>query len=124
MDDGFRRLVVPAEAVSWMEWPTLREGIHIRVLLEGPAPGERTALLRYEPGASVPRHLHAGTEWLLVLEGSQVDETGEHGPGTWLCNPGGTRHEVRSPGGCLVLIHWSRPVEFETTDDRSGKEAA
>jgi anti-sigma factor ChrR (cupin superfamily) len=113
----FRRISVAVEAAGWREWPELRPGVRIRVLCDGPAPGERTALLRYDPGAHVPRHLHPGQEWLLVLEGTQEDDTGAYGPGTWISNPPGTFHQVKSPDGCLVLIHWNAPVEFQAGSD-------
>jgi hypothetical protein len=31
----------------------------------------------------------------------------------------GTFHQVKSPDGCLVLIHWSAPVEFQADGDES-----
>ena len=33
-------------------------------------------LLRYEPGASVPRHRHRGLEIIRMLDGEQSDERG------------------------------------------------
>jgi len=116
MLDGFLRLSISEEAKSWADWPELRTGVRMRILCDGPTPGERTALLHYDPGAEVPRHLHGGQEWLLVLEGTQEDDTGAYGPGTWISNPQGTLHKVSSPQGCLVLIHWSAPVEFQSDD--------
>lgn len=86
-----------------------REGVEIATLHEGP-PG--VALLRYAPGASVPAHLHRGLETILVLEGSQSDERGTYGKGALVLNPEGTSHRVWSENGCIVLIQWTRPVEF------------
>jgi anti-sigma factor ChrR (cupin superfamily) len=94
------------------EWPLLGVGVRIKVLQEGPEPGESTALLSYVPGASVGIHRHIGEETIFILEGSQTDETGTYGPGTWLCNPAGTEHSVKSLFGCLILIHWKAPVFF------------
>jgi anti-sigma factor ChrR (cupin superfamily) len=68
------------------------------------------ALLRYAPGASVPRHRHEGLETILVLEGVQSDETGDYDVGRYLVNAPGTEHSVWSKGGCVVLIQWDRPV--------------
>ena len=70
------------------------------------------AILRYEPGASAPLHQHVGTETILVLDGSQSDERGTYGKGDMVINPPGTRHSVRSPEGCVVLLHWDKPIEF------------
>jgi anti-sigma factor ChrR (cupin superfamily) len=47
----------------------------------------------------------------MVLEGSQSDEAGEYGAGDVVLNPAGSVHSVWSAGGCVVLIHWTRPVE-------------
>jgi anti-sigma factor ChrR (cupin superfamily) len=112
MPDKFRRIDIPARARESDSWPLLREGVRILVLDEGLNGQDRIALLRYDPGASVPEHRHRGRETIYVLEGIQEDDTGAHPAGTWLANPAGTKHSIRSPTGCLVLIHWSQPVEF------------
>lgn len=86
-----------------------REGVEICRLV----PGEpELALLRYQPGASVPRHRHVGMETILVLEGSQSDEYGHYPAGSLVANPQGTIHSVTSEEGCVVLIQWTRPVEI------------
>lgn len=88
-----------------------REGVEISVLRAG-APG--VAILRYAPGAGVPRHRHPGMETILVLEGVQSDERGDYPAGSLILNPEGTEHSVWSETGCTVLIQWNRPVEFVT----------
>jgi anti-sigma factor ChrR (cupin superfamily) len=70
-------------------------------------------VLRYLPGAEVPRHVHTGFEHILVLSGAQHDERGRYTAGTFVVNPAGTAHRVWSPEGCLVLIVWERPVRFK-----------
>jgi len=70
------------------------------------------ALLRYAPGASVPSHVHHGIEHIIVLEGSQRDEGGEHRAGSILVHGPTTRHSVSSETGCVVLAIWERPVEI------------
>lgn len=85
------------------------DGIEIYSILEGePA----LALLKYEPGASVPNHLHTGLETICVLSGSQSDDHGTYKTGTVIANPEGTSHAVWSEDGCVVLIQWNRPVKF------------
>jgi anti-sigma factor ChrR (cupin superfamily) len=88
-----------------------REGVEISVLREG-VPG--VALLRYAPGAGVPRHRHPALETILVLEGVQSDERGDYPAGSLILNPEGTEHSVWSETGCTVLIQWNLPVEFVT----------
>ncbi len=108
-----------AEAVSFamlvpdgwrkMAFAPFREGVEIFNCWRG---GPDVALLRYAPGASVPRHRHTGLETILVLSGTQIDEAGEYPAGTLLFNPTGTIHSVWSKEGCVVLIQWEKPVEF------------
>lgn len=86
-----------------------REGVAICHLVQG-EPG--VALLRYQPGAAVPRHRHLGLETIIVLEGSQSDERGRYETGAVVLNPEGSEHSVWSEDGCVVLIQWDRPVEF------------
>ena len=99
-----------ALAAKRSEWPWLRPGIRIHVLWEKGE--EKAALLAYEPGAVAPLHQHTAEEQIWVLEGSQEDASGSYGPGTYLVNPAGTRHIVKSPGGCVVWIYWKRAVVF------------
>lgn len=85
------------------------DGVEICRLLDGePA----IALLRYAAGARVPYHRHRGLETVLVLEGAQSDEHGQYRAGTLVLNPEGSAHSVRSDRGCVVLIQWTRPVDF------------
>lgn len=86
-----------------------REGVEIAHLVEG-APA--LALLRYAPGAAVPRHRHPALETVLVLEGAQEDERGRHEAGALIVNTPGSVHSVRSDEGCVVLIQWTEPVEI------------
>ncbi|MEM8837739.1 MAG: cupin domain-containing protein [Pseudomonadota bacterium] len=86
-----------------------REGIEICTLVEGEP---SVAVLRYEPGARVPRHRHTGLETILVLAGMQSDEAGNYAAGTFVANPVGSEHSVWSEDGCVVLIQWEKPVEF------------
>jgi anti-sigma factor ChrR (cupin superfamily) len=96
-------------------WKTLafepfRDGVTLHWIkpFEGDQPG--VALLKYEPGAKIPRHRHEGLETILVLDGIQSDEVGDFGPGTYIVNPIGSEHSVWSENGCVVLIQWDRPV--------------
>lgn len=98
------------------EWETLREGVTIRRLFRHPDSGHEVALLRYRPGASVPRHRHAGDEHVYVLSGSQQDERGVYPTGSYVLNAAGSVHDVYSEDGCLVLIHWLKPVQFTAGD--------
>ena len=92
------------------DWEPFRPGVSVRWLYRTPEVGPSAALLRYQPGASVPLHEHLGYEHVLVLDGAQADERGHYSAGTLVVNAPGTRHRVRSEEGCVVLIIWERAV--------------
>ncbi|HEY3698874.1 MAG TPA: cupin domain-containing protein [Spongiibacteraceae bacterium] len=94
-------------------WEPLQPGVDICVLHGDRLHGCATALLRYQPGASIPRHTHTGHEHLLILRGSQRDENGSYRQGTFLINKPEGGHRVSSDEGCLVLAIWEAPVKFE-----------
>ena len=98
-----------------LTWFPFRSGVRIhRVYGTGQDGKASSAFLLYEPGARVPRHTHTGFEHVFVLTGSQTDDNGEHGAGSFVVNPPGSSHEVFSPGGCLVLIVWEAPIVFDS----------
>jgi anti-sigma factor ChrR (cupin superfamily) len=96
-----------------LAWQPLRPGVEIHRLYGLEDEGPSAALLRYQPGAEVPWHVHTGVEHILVLAGSQDDGHGRYGPGSFVVNLPGSRHRVASPDGCLVLVVWERPVRFD-----------
>ncbi|MFQ4136907.1 cupin domain-containing protein [Nodosilinea sp. PGN35] len=96
-----------------LSWEPFRPGVDIHRLYPAEPDGAAAALLRYQPGATVPYHLHTGFEHILVLSGSQSDENGTYPAGSLMINPPGTRHTVHSPDGCVVLAIWARPVHIE-----------
>lgn len=110
---GERKAFVTLLDGGWRDAPfePFREGVEI-ARLAGDPDGASAALLRYQPGASVPMHEHVGLETILVLEGSQADERGVYAAGTMSVNLAGSRHSVWSDEGCVVLIHWERPVRI------------
>jgi anti-sigma factor ChrR (cupin superfamily) len=90
-------------------WVERRPGIQWRVLWEE---GDRRAvLMRYDAGATIPRHRHLGDEQIFVLEGSVSDDTGTCTAGNYARRPPGCVHTVRSAGGALVLAIMSGGTE-------------
>ncbi len=89
-----------------------RDGIEIHRLYGDGRDGPAAAILRYAPGGAAPLHEHTGFEHIFMLEGAQEDENGNYGPGSLVINPPGSRHSVKSPGGCVALLIWERPVRF------------
>jgi len=106
-------LYVAAAERPWFE---RRPGVQWKILFED---GERrTVLMRYEPGAVIPRHRHVGDEQIFVLEGSVSDDTGTCAAGDYARRPPGCVHTVRSTGGALVLAVMSGGTE-SVPDGRS-----
>ena len=71
---------------SCRDFKTFREGVEVSWLYGEGASGASAALLRYAPGARVPRHRHNGFEHILVLEGVQCDDAGRYEAGTLIVN--------------------------------------
>ena len=101
-----RGLFAPGLAET-LAWQPFRLGVAIHPLHGQPGETAAAALLRYQPGASIPAHQHLGFEHILILEGSQEDEQGVYTAGTLLVHGPGTRHSIHSTEGCLVLAIWS-----------------
>ncbi len=93
-------------------WGPFHPGIDIQWLYKTGPDGPQAALLRYQPGASAPLHEHTGYEHVLTLDGDEYDHLGHYPAGTLAINPPGSRHEVHSDHGCVVLIVWEKPVRF------------
>jgi anti-sigma factor ChrR (cupin superfamily) len=92
-------------------WRPFREGVEISSIYNQPS-GASAALLRYAPGASVPRHRHPAPEHIFILRGSQADERGVYCAGTMVVNMPNSQHAITSEEGCIVLAIWVAPVEF------------
>lgn len=95
--------------VSAAPWDERRPGVHWKVLYRD---GDRqTVLVRYDPGAVIPRHRHLGDEQIFVIEGEVEDDTGVCRAGQFARRPPGCVHTVRSPRGALVLAVMSGTTE-------------
>ncbi len=101
-------LFVNASSVPWVE---RRPGVFWKTLWEDSDGRHKAILMRYEPGAVIPRHRHVGDEQIYVLEGSVADETGVCTAGNYARRPPGCVHAVTSPGGALVIAITSGPTE-------------
>jgi anti-sigma factor ChrR (cupin superfamily) len=100
-------LYVNATTVPWVQ---RRPGVFWKVLWED-TNDHKAILMRYEPGATIPRHRHLGDEQIWVIEGSVADETGVCTAGNYARRPPGCVHSVKSETGALVLAVTSGPTE-------------
>jgi anti-sigma factor ChrR (cupin superfamily) len=109
--DALKRVFdLKAFAAGDVDWTPWRDGVDICHLYGDAQSGRSAALLRYAPNAEVPFHEHEGFEHVFVLAGAQEDALGVYPAGSMVVNPPGSRHRVRSPLGCTVLILWEHPV--------------
>ena len=97
-----------SEKIPWIE---RRPGVFWKTLWEDTDGRHKAVLMRYAPGAVIPRHRHIGDEQIWVLEGSVADDTGVCLAGTYARRPPGCVHTVTSPAGALVFAVISGPTE-------------
>jgi anti-sigma factor ChrR (cupin superfamily) len=108
MDPTPRSLIVDAAGLPWIE---RRPGVFWKTLWEDPDGRRKAILMRYEPGATIPRHRHLGDEQIFVLEGSVRDDAGVCAAGHYARRPPGCVHTVASDTGALVWAVTSGPTE-------------
>jgi ChrR Cupin-like domain len=79
-------------------------GIEVRPLL-----GQKTLLVRMQPGAVYPSHEHRAAEQCYVLEGSVTDNSGITAfAGDFVCMAAGSTHqEIRTETGCVFLLAYT-----------------
>ncbi len=85
------------------KWQNLTQGIR-RLKLDAGSHAE-VELYRIEPGCTVPRHSHKGSEFTLVVAGGFTDESGSFGPGDLsVKGPKDTHQPTGDPGSvCFAL---------------------
>lgn len=99
-----------------MKWaPTQFEKVSIKVLYEDKAKGEMTCLLRLDPGAQLPMHVHADIEQSYVIAGSITDHDGTAQAGDYVWRKAGSAHENRSNTGAVVLAVYRKPNIFRNS---------
>jgi anti-sigma factor ChrR (cupin superfamily) len=102
-DDFSMRIVARAADAAWT--PSPQSGVDRRMLDRvGGEVARATSIVRYAPGSRFDRHVHAGGEEILVLDGVFSDESGDHAAGSYLRNPPGSAHAPFSHEGCLLFV--------------------
>jgi quercetin dioxygenase-like cupin family protein len=97
-----------ADEAAWQ--PSGVEGFWIRPLFENPSSGEKTWLMKVDPGAFAPSHAHEELEQVYVLQGSFYDQDRVIGAGDFVCRAPGEPHTSGSNEGAVVLLVYS-PAE-------------
>lgn len=97
---------VDRSKVGWVE---VGPGLRLHVVSEDAARGVKRCLVWGSPGASTPRHGHAGDEVILVLEGRLKDDRGAYGPGDICRSKPGDVHQEQVVGDhdcvCFVVYY-------------------
>lgn len=93
------------------EWEPMSPTIKFKSLWSDPTTKRRAQLTRFEPGAMLPMHRHAGDEFLYVVEGSIADESGTVAAGSVGYRPNGCVHSVSSKTGATVFAVISGGIE-------------
>jgi quercetin dioxygenase-like cupin family protein len=102
------------------EWENIGlSGIQTKRLFVDEPHDSVTMLVRMPPGASYPRHRHAGPEQCLVLEGDlHIGDLVLHA-GDYQCAIADSRHDVQyTEGGCVLFIVSS--LHDEIIDEADG----
>ncbi len=111
-----KNLFYVAKHPEKIEWESFKQGVAIHRIYGDPETGPAAVLLWYREAASVPLHEHTGYEHVLVLSGSQRDQSGIAEAGTLVVNAPGTQHDLVSDAGCIVLVIYEKPVRFITAE--------
>lgn len=98
--DDLTRVVVDTTAAEWL--PGRVPGLAVLPLHSHGV--EHVALVDWAPGTTFPRHVHAGGEEILVLDGVFGDDDGAYPAGTWLRNPPWSAHSPFSEEGALTYV--------------------
>ncbi len=99
----------------------LGPGLSMRRIEPAASSRYNTYLLRSAPGRRLPRHGHAGIEYVCVLKGAFCDETGRYGPGDFACGDQGLVHAPRAEPGedCLCLISTDGRLQMRSLISRA-----
>lgn len=99
-----------------MEWaPTQFDKVYMKVLYQDQAKGELTCLVKLEPGAKLPMHVHPELEQAFVLEGSMADHDGVCRAGEYVWRTAGSYHENQSDEGAIVLAIYRKLNIFQNS---------
>ncbi len=98
--------------------PAEYAGVQQKILerINDPEKGRFTALLKIDPGATLPTEMLTTRTEIFVLDGSCSDGHGTYGRRTFVRNPAGTEITLSSDIGCELYIKRRNP--FRDDDER------
>lgn len=92
----------PAAERVWL--PAGVPGVELCQLWLDAAQERQTLLIRMQAGASLPKHIHGGTEECFVVHGDLRDGDLRLAASDYVRFETGTSHTVATEGGCLLLV--------------------
>ena len=92
------------------DWqPTATPGFWIKPLFEDATRGEKTMLMKVDPGAHAASHTHEGElEQLFVLQGSFFDQNRTLNVGDYCCRAPDAAHSAGSVDGAVLMVVYTR----------------
>ncbi|WP_296746930.1 cupin domain-containing protein [Mesorhizobium sp.] len=95
---------------SHLEWQaTETPGFWLKCLYEDRELGEKTMLMKVDPGCYAGLHAHEGEfEQIFVLEGSFYDQDATMKAGDYCCRAPGALHDSGSVDGAVVLVIYTK----------------
>ena len=97
---------VSAVDAQWEATDT--DGFWVKRLYEDGARGERTWLMRIDPGAYSSPHAHKEFEQVYVIEGSFYDDDRLVKAGEFCARSPGAVHSAASDDGALILVLYTK----------------
>jgi anti-sigma factor ChrR (cupin superfamily) len=95
------RVVVDSAAQAW---PPADAAGRSTIPLYSGREGEKVAMERLAPGTQIAAYAVPAGEEIFLLEGDLADEHGAYRPGTWIRNPAGFAHALRTTGGAVYWV--------------------
>ena len=95
------------------EWVEVIDGVKVKTLYEDTDRHYSTVLVKMDPGATFPNHVHAEDEECLVIEGD-IHMGGEtFHPGDYIRAEANSLHEeIFTENGCLLFVQASQNNEM------------
>ena len=107
-----------------MAWaPTQFDKVYMKVLYQDKAKGELTCLVKLDPGAKLPMHVHPELEQAYMIEGSMSDHDGVCRAGEYVWRTAGSYHENQSDEGAIVLAIYRKLNIFQNSVGFDRKKA-
>ncbi|MEW6145579.1 MAG: cupin domain-containing protein [Thermodesulfobacteriota bacterium] len=95
------------------EWVEIMKGVMIKNLYRNPEKNYATLLVRMEPGATFPNHVHTDTEECYIIEGDLRMGGQVFGKGDYIRAEAHSTHErISTEKGCFLLIAASEENEL------------